>query len=80
MAANGAPRYTDRVKKTTLEIDEKLVEEASRVLGTRGLKATVDRALREAIAAEARRQVVDQLSTMDGLELDDPAVRRQAWR
>jgi Arc/MetJ family transcription regulator len=68
------------VKKTTLDIDETLVEKASQVLGTRGIKATVDRALREAIAAEARRQVVAQLATMDGLELDDPTVREQAWR
>ncbi|HEX4213298.1 MAG TPA: type II toxin-antitoxin system VapB family antitoxin [Candidatus Dormibacteraeota bacterium] len=68
------------MKKTTLEVDEVLVEEASRVLGTRGLKATVDRALREVVAAEARRQVVEQLSTMEGLELDSPAVRAQAWR
>jgi Arc/MetJ family transcription regulator len=67
------------MKKTTLEVDEQLVEEASRVLGTKGLKATLDSALREAIAAEARRQVVDQLLTMEGLELDNPAVRRQAW-
>ena len=68
------------MKKTTLEVDETLVDEASRVLGTRGLEATVNRALREAIAAEARRQIVDQLTSMDGLELDDPSVRRRAWR
>ena len=33
--------------KTTLEVDEDLVAQASAILGTRGLKATVHRALEE---------------------------------
>ena len=38
------------MRKTTLEFDEQLFEIASSVLGTRGLKATVQRAFEEAIA------------------------------
>ena len=66
--------------KTTLEIDEVLVQRAAAVLGTRGLKATVHRALEEVVAAEARRRLVERLRTMDGLDLDDQEVMARAWR
>lgn len=74
------PGYTRWVRKTTLLIDEDLVQRAQTALGTRGLKATVDRALQEAIAAAARRDAIEQLITMSGLELDNPEVMARAWR
>ena len=66
--------------KTTLEVDEKLVAAASAVLGTRGLKATVRRALEEVVAREARRRFLERLRRMEGLDLDQPEVMDQAWR
>ena len=66
--------------KTTLNVDEDLVAQASAILGTRGLKATVHRALQEVVAREARRHFVERLRTMDGLDLDQPTVMDQAWR
>jgi Arc/MetJ family transcription regulator len=68
------------VHKTTLEVDEALVEQASAILGTRGLKATVHRALEEVIAREARQRFADRLRRMDGLDLDQADVMAQAWR
>jgi Arc/MetJ family transcription regulator len=68
------------VRKTTLDVDDELVNQAARILGTSGLKATVDRALREVIAREARERLIDQLKVMDGLDLDKPDVMEQAWR
>ena len=52
--------------KTTLEVDEDLVAQASAILGTRGLKATVHRALEEAVAREARRHFVERLRDVTG--------------
>lgn len=72
--------YTASMRKTTIVIDEELLREASDVLGTHGLKATVDRALKEIVAIEARKQVIEQLRTMDGLDLDNEEVMSQAWR
>ena len=72
--------YTVGVHKTTLEVDEALVEQASVILGTRGLKATVHRALEEVIAREARQRFADRLRRMDGLDLDQADVMAQAWR
>jgi Arc/MetJ family transcription regulator len=66
--------------KTTLEVDEALVQRAAAILGTRGLKATVHRALEEVVAAEARRRLVERLRTMEGLDLDKPEIMAQAWR
>jgi len=66
--------------RTTLNLDEKKLAKARRVLGTKGIKDTIDRALDEVIAFEARRRAVEQLRTMDGLELDDPEVMASAWR
>jgi hypothetical protein len=68
------------MKKTTLEFDERLFERARAALGTRGLKATVQRAFEEVLAAQARKEAVRQLETMEGLDLDRPEVMAQAWR
>lgn len=72
--------YTRGVHKTTIELDEGLVARASEALGTRGLKATVQRALEEAIARKLRLELIDQLVRMEGLDLDDPEVMAAAWR
>lgn len=71
--------YTASMRKTTLVIDDALVEQARQVLGTRGLKDTVDRALEEVIAVHARRAFVRRLETQDGLDLDNVDVMRRAW-
>ena len=68
------------MRKTTLELDEELFAQAQRVLGTRGLKATVARAFEEVLAVDARRRAIEQLQQMDGLDLDDPEVMASAWR
>jgi Arc/MetJ family transcription regulator len=63
-----------------LEVDDELVRRVSEVLGTQDLQTTVEEALREILAQEARRQAVEQLVSMDGLELDQPSVMANAWR
>ncbi|MGH2411717.1 MAG: type II toxin-antitoxin system VapB family antitoxin [Chloroflexota bacterium] len=72
--------YPIAMRKTTLVIDDRVVERAQKILGTRGLKDTVDRALEQVIAADARRALVRRLETQQGLDLADEDVMRQAWR
>jgi len=67
-------------RKTTLAIDDELIAEAASVLGTRGIKDTVDAALHAVLVAEARRRSVEQLKSIDGLDLDNPAATAGAWR
>ena len=68
------------MRKTTVAIDDDLAADAGRALGTSTLTDTVREAMRLAVATAARRRVVARLSTMRGLDLDDAAVMRQAWR
>lgn len=68
-----------RVKKTTIEFDEQTEAQVEKVLGTRGLKATVDESFRTVLALRARMEFVDQLRQMDGLDLDRPDLMAQAW-
>jgi len=66
--------------RTTIVIDQRKLSKARRLLGTKGIKDTVERALDEVIAFEARRLAVEQLRTLAGLDLDDPDVMASAWR
>jgi hypothetical protein len=64
--------------KTTVEIDTDALHSAEAVLGTRGIKATVNRALEEV----ARRAALEQAATYvlaGELRLPDPAVW-SGWR
>jgi Arc/MetJ family transcription regulator len=72
--------YDPAVRKSTLQLDQELYERARGVLGTRGLKATVERAFEEVLATDARRRALQQLRRMDGLDLDQPDVMASAWR
>ena len=68
------------MKKTSVDIDEVLLDEVRSLLGTSTIKETVDTALREALRAAARRQEVLTLAAMNGLDLADDAVMANAWR
>jgi len=67
------------VRKTTLSVDDDLIRRAADVLGTVGLKDTVDGALREILAADARRRFAERLRDMRGVDLDRPEVMAGAW-
>jgi Arc/MetJ family transcription regulator len=59
----------DGVKhRTTIEIDQELLDRARTVLGTRGIRETVETAMREAINAELRRQFAEQIRTGEGID------------
>jgi Arc/MetJ family transcription regulator len=68
------------MRKTTIVVDDELIAQAKEALGTKGLKETIDAALLEAVRAQARRDHVERLRTMAGLDLDKPEVMDQAWR
>jgi Arc/MetJ family transcription regulator len=68
------------VRKTSVEINEELVTAVQRVLSTATLKDTIEEAFREVLRAEARREEVEALSTMSGMDLADQDVMSRAWR
>ncbi len=68
------------MRKTSVEIDDQLIEQARALLGTSSIKETIDGALREVIRREARREEVRALAEMDGLDLAEERVMAGAWR
>ncbi len=66
-------------RKTTVEIDEELLEQARQVLDTDTIKETVNSALIEVIRTRARHEEVRALREMEGLDLDDDDVMKGAW-
>lgn len=74
MGANSVTR------KTSVEIDDRLIAEARRVLRTSSIKDTIHGELREVVQKEARREEIRALTTMDCLDLADERVMAKAWR
>ena len=68
------------VRKTSVAIDEELLAGARDTLETKTVKDTIERAFREVIAARARREEVEALSAMRGMDLADERVMAGAWR
>jgi len=68
------------VRKTSVEINEELVAAVQRVLSTATLNETIEEAFREVLRADARREEVEVLSTMSGMDLADQDVMSRAWR
>ena len=68
------------MSKTSVDIDSDLLEQARSLLGTSSIKETVHGALLEIVRAEARRQEVAALVAMDGLDLADREIMKNAWR
>lgn len=63
-------------RRTTIEIDDALLERAQEALGTRGLKETVDKALREAIRRQLRERLAERLVTGVGVERSPDLLER----
>ncbi|MBI2898161.1 MAG: type II toxin-antitoxin system VapB family antitoxin [Deltaproteobacteria bacterium] len=67
-------------RKTTLWLDPRKLDRARRVLGTRGIRDTIDGALDEVVAIATRRRLVERLREMKGIDLDDEKLMSGAWR
>ena len=66
--------------KRLVDMDDELLAQATEVLGTTTMKATVNTALAEVVRAERRRQHADRLARMEGLDLKKRDVMARAWR
>jgi Arc/MetJ family transcription regulator len=66
--------------KKLIDINEKDLAEAGRILDADTMKDTVNQALAEVIRSAQRRTHAQRLTTMDGLDLHDETVMADAWR
>ncbi len=55
-------------RRTTLEIDDALLHQAQKALGTKGLKETVDKAFREAVRRHLRQRLAERILTGVGID------------
>lgn len=68
------------MRKSSVDIDEALLEEARSLLGASSTQETIDQALREVVRGAARRREIRALADMEGLDLADVRVMAGAWR
>ncbi len=68
------------MRKTSVDIDDHLIDQVRSVLGTSSIKETIDSALREVLRIDARRQEIRALAEMDGMDLADKNIMAKAWR
>ena len=69
--------YIDGVRRTTLDIDEDMLAKAREILGTRGVKDTVNEALREVVRSEAGKRLIAWWKEND--DLHNPEIMERAW-
>ena len=65
--------------KTSLVVDRKKLERARRILRTRGIGDTIDRALDVVLALNARKRAFGQLKSID-VDLGDERTMSEAWK
>jgi Arc/MetJ family transcription regulator len=69
--------YTESVRRTTLEIDEDMLSQVREILGTKGVKDTVDEALREVLRREAGKRLMAWYKENE--DLRNPEIMSRAW-
>jgi Arc/MetJ family transcription regulator len=69
--------YINGVRRTTLDIDEDMLAKAREILGTRGVKDTVNEALLEVVRVEAGKRFIARLK--DNEDFGNPEIMERAW-
>ncbi len=56
------------MRRTSVELDEGRLEEVQKVLGTSGVKDTIERAFDEVLRADLRRRLADRIRSGQGID------------
>ncbi len=67
-------------RKTSVEINEELLDEVREILATSTIRETIEEAFREVMRGRARIEEIEALASMKGMDLDKPEVMSRAWR
>jgi Arc/MetJ family transcription regulator len=65
------------MRRTTVDIDEDMLTKAREILGTSGIKDTVDEALREIVRIEAGKRLIARYK--DNSDFGNPEIMARAW-
>jgi len=66
--------------KRLIDIEDELLAEAQRRIGTSTMKETVNDALQHVVDFDLRLSHICRLITMEGIDLADDDIMREAWR
>ena len=69
-------KWEEGIMKTTIELDQNLLRQAQKALGTDTIKGTVEASLRTVIQRSQLQQLADALGTIP-LDLTPDRLRRQ---
>jgi len=73
--------YPISMRRTSLVIDEEQLTRAQRVLGTTGVKDTIDRALEEILRADLRRRLAERVRTGEGIDRGEEVLAEsRRWK
>ncbi len=62
-------------RRTSIQIDDDRLARVQRVLGTKGLKDTVERAFDEVLRAELRQRLAERVRTGAGMDRGEEVLR-----
>jgi hypothetical protein len=69
------------VHKTTLVVNDRKIARARKLLGTKGIRDTVDRALDEVIALKSRQRFAEDMASLKWYDKEVLLnVRKLAWK
>jgi Arc/MetJ family transcription regulator len=69
------------MRRTSLELDEEQLTRAQRVLGTTGVKDTIERAFDQVLRADLRRRLAERIRTGEGIDRGDEVLdESRRWR
>jgi Arc/MetJ family transcription regulator len=69
------------MRRTSIELDEEQLTRAQRVLGTKGVKDTVERAFDQVLRADLRRRLAERIRSGEGIDRGDEVLdESRRWR
>jgi Arc/MetJ family transcription regulator len=69
------------MRRTSIELDEEQLTRAQRVLGTTGVKDTIERAFDQVLRADLRRRLAERIRTGEGIDRGDEVLdESRRWR
>ena len=63
------------MRRTSIELDESRLASVQRVLGTSGVKDTVERAFDQVLETDLRRRLSERIRSGEGIERGDAILR-----
>lgn len=63
------------MRRTSVELDDQLLEQVQQVLGTSGIKDTIETAFQEVLRADMRRRLATRIRNGKGVDRGDEILR-----